>query len=335
MHTEQREQIERIEPTITDILRAARFLRGRIRTTPLEYSFPLSGESGAEVFVKWENQQKCGSFKIRGALNKMFSLSEEERSRGVITASSGNHAQGVALAAKMLKVRAVICVPGMCPETKRQAIRNLGEPFAELRICGHFYDEAEQESFRLQKEEGLTYVSAFEDPHIVAGQGTLGLEMLLEEPELEAILCPLSGGGLLSGVLTAARALKPGIEVWGAHAQANPAWPEAFKAGKVVPVEEEETIAEGLCGSASAKNFGYIRQNITGISSIPEEAIERAMAFVYHEHHQIIEGAAAVSVGALLEKTPDLRGRKVGVVISGGNVEGSRLMKILEKHPRE
>ena len=321
-----------IEPKITDILLAARFLQGRIRSTPLEYSFPLSEKSGAQVFVKWENYQKCGSFKIRGALNKMFSLSEEERRRGVVTASSGNHAQGVALAAKMLQTRAVICVPGMFPETKRQAIRNLGGDFVELKVAGHFYDEAEQESFRLREEEGLTYVSAFEDLYIAAGQGTLGREMLMEEPELEAIICPLSGGGLLSGVMTAARALKPGIEIWGAHAKANPAWPEAFKAGKVFPVEEEETIADGLCGSASAGNFAYISKNITGISGMPEETIERAMAFVYHQHHQIIEGAAAVSVAALLEKTPDLRGRKVGVVISGGNVEGTRLMKILEKH---
>lgn len=323
---------ESIRPTITDVLQAARFLQGRIYRTPLEYSFPLSEKSGAEVFVKWENQQKCRSFKIRGALNKMFSLSEEERARGVVTASSGNHAQGVATAAKMLQTRAVICVPGMCPETKRQAIRNLGGEFVELKVVGHFYDDAEAESFRLRDEEGLTYVSAFEDLKIAAGQGTLGLEMLMDEPELDVILCPLSGGGLASGVMTAARALRPGIEFWGVHAEANPAWPESFKAGKVVPVEEEETIADGLCGGASQPNFEYLKENLTGTMAVSEEEIETAMAFVHNHHHQIIEGAAAVATAALIAGKLDLKGRRVGVVVSGGNVDDARLLKILEKH---
>lgn len=320
---------ESIRPTIIDVLLAARFLQGRIYRTPLEYSFPLSGATGAEVFVKWENRQICRSFKIRGALNKMFSLSEEEKGRGVVTASSGNHAQGVAMAAKMLQTRAVICVPGMCPETKRQAIRNLGGEFVELKVVGHFYDDAEEESFRLRDEEGLTYVSAFEDLKIAAGQGTLGLEMLMDEPQLDVILCPLSGGGLASGVMTAARALRPGIEFWGVHAAANPAWPAAFKAGKVVPVEEEETIADGLCGGASQPNFPYLKENLTGILDVTEEEIEKAMAFVHNHHHEVIEGAAAVAMGALLAGKLDLKGRRVGVVVSGGNVDDARLVEIL------
>lgn len=322
----------KIEPTITDVLLAARFLQGRIHRTPLEYSFPLSEKSGTEVFVKWENQQKCRSFKIRGALNKMFSLSEEEKARGVVTASSGNHAQGVATAAKLLKTRAVICVPGMCPETKRQAIRNLGGEFVELKVVGHFYDDAEDESFRLRDQEGLTYVSAFEDLHIAAGQGTLGLEMLLDEPELDVILCPISGGGLISGVLTAARALRPGIEVWGIHAAANPAWPEAFKAGSVVSVEEEETIADALCGGASEPNFAYLKDRLNGVLDVSEEELEGAMAFVHHHHHQVIEGGAATAVAGLLSGKLDLAGKRVGIVVSGGNVDDSKLVDILTRH---
>lgn len=321
----------KIEPTITDVLLAARFLKGRIHRTPTEYSFPFSEKSGAEVYVKWENQQICRSFKIRGALNKMFSLSEEEKALGVVTASSGNHAQGVAMAAKMLKTRAIICVPGMCPETKRQAIRNLGGDYVDLRVVGHFYDDAEIESFRLRDEEKLTYVSAFEDQKIAAGQGTLALEMLMDEPELDIILCPISGGGLISGVSLAAQSLKPGIQVWGIHASANPAWPEAFKQGKVVPVEEEETIADALCGGASQPLFEFLKNRLTGIVAVSEDEMEEAMAFTHQHHHQVIEGGSATSVAALLSGKVDVKGRKVGVVISGGNVDDGKLLKILQK----
>lgn len=322
----------KIEPTITDVLLAARFLKGRIHRTPTEYSYPLSRRSGAQVFVKWENQQKCRSFKIRGALNKMFSLTEKEKARGVVTASSGNHAQGVATAARMLRTRAVICVPDMCPETKRQAIRDLGGDFVDLRVVGHFFDETEQESFRFRDEEGLTYVSAFEDLQIAAGQGTLALEMLMDEPELDAILCPISGGGLIAGVLTAARALRPDIAVWGIHATANPAWPEAFKRGEVVPVEEEETIADALCGGASQPLFEYLRDRLNGILDVSEEELEEAMAFVHHHHHQVIEGGAATAVAGLFSGKLDLAGKRVGVIVSGGNVDDGCLLDILKKY---
>ncbi len=322
----------KIEPTITDVLLAARFLRGRVHRTPMEYSFPMSRKSGAEVFVKWENQQMCRSFKIRGALNKMFALTEEEKGRGVITASSGNHAQGVATAARMLQTRAVICVPDMCPETKRQAIRDLGGDFVELRVVGHFFDETEQLSFRYCEEEELTYVSAFEDLHIAAGQGTLALEMLMDEPELDAILCPISGGGLIAGVLSAARALRPGIGVWGIHAAANPAWPRAFETGRVTAVEEEETVADALCGGASQPLFEYLRDRLDGIFGVTEREMEEAMAFIHRHHHQVIEGGAATVVAGLFSGRIPLEGKRVGLVISGGNVDDGRLLEILRSN---
>ena len=211
-----------IAPEMKDVLKAARFLVGRIRKTPVEKSYSLSDMAGSEVFLKWENQQLCGSFKIRGALNKMYSLTSLERGRGVITASSGNHAQGVAMAASLLGVRAVICVPGSCPETKREAILSRGSGLVDLRVIGRFYDEAEAEAKAVAERDGLVYVSAYEDHHIVSGQGTLGLEFLMEVPDLDLLIVPISGGGLISGVATAARALRPGIEVIGVHASANP-----------------------------------------------------------------------------------------------------------------
>jgi len=324
---------EMIEPTITDVLLAARFLKGKIHKTPTEYSIPFSNRVGTPVYVKWENQQMCRAFKIRGALNKMFSLTEEEKAKGVVTASSGNHAQGVATAARMLKTRAIICVPGMCPETKRDAIRNLGGEYVDLRVIGHFYNDAEDESFRLRDEEGLTYVSAFEDLRIAAGQGTLALEMLMDEPELDMIFCPISGGGLISGVVTAAQALRPGIQVWGVHACANPAWPEAFKQDRVMPVDEDETIADALCGGASQPLFEFLKDRLAGIIAVSEEELEEAMAFTHHHHHQIIEGGAATSVAGLLSGKVDVTGKKVGLVVSGGNVDDAKLVEILQKYP--
>ncbi|MBN1334061.1 MAG: threonine/serine dehydratase [Synergistales bacterium] len=321
-----------IKPTITDVLLAARFLKGRIHRTPTEYSIPFSNRVGTAVYVKWENQQMCRSFKIRGALNKMFSLTEEERSRGVVTASSGNHAQGVATAARMLRTKAIICVPGMCPETKRDAIRNLGGEYVDLRVIGHFYNDAEDESFRLRDEEGLTYVSAFEDLKIAAGQGTLALEMLMDEPELDIIFCPISGGGLISGVITAAQALRPGIQVWGVHASANPAWPEAFRQDRVVPVDEDETIADALCGGASQPLFEYLKERLAGIIAVSEDELEEAMAFTHHHHHQVIEGGAATSLAGLFSGKVNVTGMKVGLVISGGNVDDGKLVEILHKY---
>ncbi|HCP07969.1 MAG TPA: serine/threonine dehydratase, partial [Synergistaceae bacterium] len=200
---------------MTDVLLAARFLRGRVRHTPTERSDSLSSLSGAEIFLKWENQQICGSFKVRGALNKMFSLSEEDRARGVVTASSGNHAQGVAMAARALSTRAVICVPGVCPQTKQDAIRRLGGDLVELRVLGHFYDDAEAEAHRLQQEQGMTYISSFEDHFIISGAGTLGLEMIMDEPHLDTVIVPAGGGGLINGVAIAVKALSPETEIWG------------------------------------------------------------------------------------------------------------------------
>ena len=167
--------------TITDILSAANFLRGRVRRTPLEYSPSLSVLTGGEIWLKLENQQIAGSFKPRGAFNKMFSLSEKERAQGVITCSSGNHAQGMAMAAAALQTKTVICVPGQCPETKREAIREKGGDFVELRVIGTYYDEAECECLKMAERENLTFVSAFDDPIVAAGQGTVGLEMAEEK----------------------------------------------------------------------------------------------------------------------------------------------------------
>lgn len=318
-----------ISPTITDILAAYRFLKGKVRHTPLEYSYPLSEELGGSIFLKWENQQHCASFKIRGALNRMYALTPEERDRGVVTASSGNHAQGVATAASLLGVRAVICVPGMCPETKKTAIRRRGGQWVDLRVIGHFYDEAEEEAKRLAGVEGMTFVSAYEDFHVVCGQGTVAVEMFLDEPDLEVLVVPISGGGLISGITAAALALRPGIEIWGIHAAANPSWTKGWEEGRIVQVEEEDTLADALSGAASQALYEFLRPRLSGVIPVSEPAMARAVAFLHREHHQVAEGSGAIGVAALREKLLEARGRKVGVVVSGGNIDEAILLKIL------
>jgi threonine dehydratase len=320
---------EAISPTVTDILMAYRFLKGKVRHTPLEFSYLLSEESGAKVFLKWENQQHCASFKIRGALNRMYALGQEERKRGVVTASSGNHAQGVATAAALLGVKAVICVPGMCPETKKTAIRRRGGEWVDLRVIGHFYDEAEEEAKRLASVEGMTFVSAYEDFHVVCGQGTVAVEMLLDEPDLDVLVVPISGGGLISGITAAALALRPGIEIWGVHAKANPSWTRGWAEGRIVPVVEEDTLADALSGAASQILYEYLRPRLEGVIQVSEPAMASAVAFLHKEHHQVVEGSGAIGVAALREKLLRAQGRKIGIVVSGGNIDEARLMKIL------
>lgn len=316
--------------TITDILLAARFLNGRIRRTPLEYSPALSSVTGAQVWLKLENQQIAGSFKPRGAFNRMFAMSEEERKKGVITCSSGNHAQGMAMAARSLKTRAVICVPGQCPQIKRDAIIERGGEYIELRVIGTYYDEAEAESMKMAEREGLIFVSAFDDPYISAGQGTVGLEMLQDEPELDVILCQISGAGLIRGVATAAKALRPGIKVWGVHASANPAWPEALRRGRVEPVDESISLADALGGGACENHLDFVRKELEGIIGVSEEEIARGIRFMFEKHHQLVEGAGAVTVAAALAGKVSLKGMKVGIVVSGGNIGEEKFIAALD-----
>jgi len=315
--------------TITDILLAARFLNGKIRRTPLEFSPSLSSSTGAQVWLKLENQQIAGSFKPRGAFNRMFAMSMEERVNGVITCSSGNHAQGIAMAARTLKTKAVICVPGQCPQIKRDAICEKGGEYVELRVIGTYYDEAEAESMKMAEREKLTFISAFDDPYVSAGQGTIGLEMLQDEPELDVILCQISGAGLIRGVATAAKALRPGIKIWGIHAAANPAWPEALKNGTVAPVDEEISLADALGGGACQNHLDFVMNEIDGLVGVSEDEIAKGIRFMFEKHHQLVEGAGAVTIAAALSGRADLKGKRVGIVVSGGNIGEDKFLGAL------
>ena len=321
-----------INPNITDVVKAYRFLSKRVRHTPTEYSYPLSEIAGAPVYIKWENQQLCGSFKLRGALYKMNSLNTEERSRGVVTCSSGNHGQGVALAAKELGVNSLIFVPKACPETKKTAIKQRGGEFVKLVICEGDYDFAEASAHRHAEETGMTYVSSFEDATVIAGQGTAGFEMFTDEPDIELLIVPAGGGGLMNGVAIAAKAINPGVEIWGVQSVASNPWVVSWNDGIVKEVKYLETLADGLAGYIPQSLLSLAKKRVTGIHEITEEDIAKAIAFLHREHHQVVEGAGAVGVAALLAGKVDVRGRKTGIVISGGNIDETKLKKILNSY---
>lgn len=309
------------------IIEAQQRLFGRVVRTPLVFSPRLSDHTGAEVWLKPEHFQLTGSFKPRGAYNKMAQLGEAARSRGVISASAGNHAQGVALAAKLLGLSALLITPVNTPETKLGGIRQYG---AEVLQFGANYDEAEAEAYRLAGTSGRLFVHAFEDPDIVAGQGTVGLEMFQDQPGLNVLVVPAGGGGLIAGIGVAARAVSPEAAVVGVQSEASPAWYNAWQAGRVVDVEYQDTWAEGLLGAIGAANFVLAQRVVDRFALVSEDDIKEAMRWALDVHHWVLEGSGAVGLAYVLQHGRDeWAGQRVGVVLTGGNLDTRRLQEML------
>jgi threonine dehydratase len=281
---------------------------------------------GSDVWLKLENRQLTGSFKIRGATNKMMLLRPEERERGVVAASSGNHAQGVAYAARELGVKAVIVVPENTPGVKRDAIRALG---AELIVHGLEYMDAERLAQRMSREKGMPFLSPYNDLDLIAGQGTVGLEMLEDSPDIDVVLVPVSGGGLISGIAAVWKAV-PGTKVVGVQTEASPVMYESIKAGKIVDIPMFDTVAEGLHGGIEqgSVTFPICQRLVDDWIVVREETIVEAMRLMLFSQHEVVEGSGAVGVAALIEQAERFEGKKVGVVLSGGNVESSLLREI-------
>lgn len=320
------------EPTFQDVIKAYKFLKTKIRHTPTEYSYALSEFAGVPVYIKWENQQLCGSFKIRGAMYKMNSLAGEERGRGVVTCSSGNHGQGVAMAARELKIETSVFVPAACPETKKQMIRRRGGEFVELVVSDGDYDKAETDAHDFAKQNGKTYVSSFEDDKIIAGQGTAGLEMFMDEPSIGQLLIPAGGGGLMNGISLSAKAINPECEIWGVQSAASNPWVVSWESGVVREVKYLDSIADGLSGGIPQSLLTMARQRVHGVHEVSEDQIKYAISYIHREHHQVIEGAGAVGVAALLAGKAIPNGKPVGIVISGGNIDEAKLKEILNNY---
>jgi len=298
--------------------------------TPFSYAPRLSEECGCEIFLKKENLQVTGAFKIRGAYNKIASLTEEERGHGVIAASAGNHAQGVAMAAQLYGCNALIVMPESTPLTKINGVKHYG---AEVILAGSNYDEAYAYASEYGKKHNMVFVHPFADSAVMAGQGTIALEMVEDIEDLDAVVIPVGGGGLISGVASAIKQIAPKIEVIGVNAQGAPAMKESYDAKRPIDSISVRTIADGIAvRDTSTITLNHIIETVDRIVSVDDEEIANAILFLLERQKLVVEGAGAVGIAALLHhKLDDLKGKKVGVVLSGGNMDVTLLSLIIEK----
>jgi threonine dehydratase len=313
-------------PSLSDVLAAARRLEGVARRTPLERSPWLSERAGTEVWLKLETQQRTGSFKLRGAYNAIASLSADERARGLVTASAGNHGQGVALAASLLGARATVFVPAGAPEAKKRRIARWG---AELRETEGGYDQAHHAAETHAGRTGATFVHSFSDPAVVAGQGTVGLEIVRDLPGVRTIVVPIGGGGLVGGIGIVARAMGSGVRVVGVQTEQTSAMHASLAAGRLVSPAYGETLCEGLSGDVDARSLALAAEVVDDVVLVTEDAVRRAMRRLFQEEGIVAEGSAAVGVAAVLEGAVERIDGPAAVVLSGGNVDGARLARVL------
>lgn len=300
-----------------------------IKKTPLEPSLFLSEKCGGEVWLKLENQQLTGSFKVRGALNRLLKINHDEKERGIVTASSGNHAQGIGYAAQILGLKATIVVPTHTPRVKLDAIRRYG---VELVMYGSEYMDAERRARQMEKEESMPFISGYNDLDIIAGQGTVGLEMVESMPDLDVVLVPVGGGGLISGVACVLKTINRDIKVVGVQSVASPVMCESVKQGHIVEMELENSVAEGLHGGIEegSVTFEMCRDLVDDFVLVREETIVKAIWLLLTQQHQVVEGAGAVGAAAIMENPQWFRNRRVGVVISGGNLDTKLLQEAVQ-----
>ncbi|HZF78219.1 MAG TPA: threonine ammonia-lyase, partial [Rubrivivax sp.] len=320
----------RSEVTITysDIEAAARRLTGQVLDTPCVESKTLGQIVGAQVFLKFENLQFTASFKERGALNKLGALIDSgKRIKGVIAASAGNHAQGVAHHAQRLGLRAVIVMPISTPMVKVERTRGFG---ADVVLHGESFDQAREHALKLAEEQGLTFIHPFDDELVVAGQGTIGIEMLRAQPDLDTLVVAVGGGGLISGIATAVRKLKPGIRVIGVQTSRFPAMVNAVKGTS--HVQGSSTIAEGIAVGVPGKiTQVMVRDLVDDMVLVDEGDIEQAVLMLLEIEKTVVEGAGAAGLAALLKEPARYAGRKVGLVLCGGNIDPLLLAAIIER----
>ncbi len=315
---------------LNTIYEAHERIRGTVVKTPFAYAPRLSEQCGIEVYLKKENLQVTGAFKIRGAYNKIATLSESERAQGVIAASAGNHAQGVAMAAQIFGIQALIVMPESTPLTKINGVRYYG---AEVILAGSNYDEAYAYASAYGEKHSMVFVHPFADEAVMAGQGTIALEMIDSIKDLDAIIIPVGGGGLISGMASAIKALAPHIRVIGVNAVGAPAMRESYEAKTPIDSTAVRTIADGIAvRDTSPITLGHILETVDEIVSVDDEEIANAILFLLERQKLVVEGAGAVGVAALLhDKLSHYRGKKVGAVLSGGNMDVTLLSIIIEK----
>jgi threonine dehydratase len=314
--------------TIASIWEAHKLLKPRLHHTPLTPSRTLHDLTGADIYLKAENMQRSGSFKVRGASYKLSRLTKQEYHRGVIAASAGNHAQGVAIAAAYYHIPCTIVMPETAPLAKVTATQGYG---AEVVLHGFTYDDAYQYCLDLQAETGATFIHAFDDPDIVAGQGTLGLEMLSDLPDADAIVVPIGGGGLIAGIAIAARALRPDITIIGVQAAGAASCRASLDIGELQTLPAITTIADGIAVKRPGTlTFSIIQRLVDDVVLVNDEAIISAVLLLMERNKMLVEGAGAAGVAALLSGTIKLKGKKVLVPLTGGNIDINLVSRFIE-----
>ena len=312
-----------------DVQAARQRIREFIYCSPAPHSAALSQMTGQQVFLKLDNLQRTGAFKERGALNKILTLTDDEKRRGVIAASAGNHAQAVAFHATQRGIKARIVMPLMTPLVKVSSTEGFG---AEVVLHGANYDEACAEALQQGEADGMTFLHPFDDPDVIAGQGTIGLELLEQVPNLEAVVVPIGGGGLISGVACAIKESNPCIRVVGVQTDRLPSMLRATEAGGPVTVPAEATIADGIAvRRAGEQTFPLVQRYVDEIVTVDEEEIAKAILVLLEREKTLAEGAGAVALASLLQRKTSLDGQRTAVLVCGGNIDVSLLAKIIER----
>ena len=315
--------------TLADIEKARERIRSNMTTTPLVSAKHLSKLTGAFVHLKLESKQVTGSFKARGALNRLMTLTKEETAKGVITASTGNHGLGVAHASKLLGISAKVVFPLEASEVKKGKMERAGVEV--IQDVG--YEDVEPYARKLAKERGLTYVSPYNDSEIVAGAGTTGLEILEQLDDIDVVIVPIGGGGLISGIATAIKAKNPSIQIVGVQSEVSPEVYESWVAGHWVEADESDSLAQGLMGGVESDSItlDIIQEQVDRVVLVKESSIRQAMRLLYENEGLLIEGAGAASTAALLENAKEFEGKKVVLVLSGGNIGEDEMHSLLKE----
>jgi threonine dehydratase len=314
---------------LSDIQAALERIRADIRVSPCTHSEAFSGLTNNSIFLKLDNQQRTGAFKERGALNKLLTLNHDERARGVIAASAGNHAQGVAYHAGRHNIKARIVMPLPTPLTKVSATRAYG---AEVLLHGTNYDEAYEKAVEQSRQEGLTLIHAFDDDAVIAGQGTVGLEILQQHPEVEVIVAPIGGGGLIGGISCAVKETNPGIQVFGVQPSRIPSMKAAVAEGRPVTLASAKTIADGIAvRRAGERTLPLVQKYVDDIVTVEEEEIANAILLLLEREKTLAEGAGAAAIAAVLNRKLPLQGKRIAVLVCGGNIDVTLLSRIIER----
>jgi threonine dehydratase len=314
---------------LSDVQTALGRIRADIRVSPCPRSETFSAVTGNSIYLKMDNQQRTGAFKERGALNRILSLSSDERARGVIAASAGNHAQGVSYHAGRHGVRARIVMPLPTPLTKVSATRAYG---AEVVLHGTNYDEAYENAMELSQQDSLVLIHAFDDETVIAGQGTLGLEILQQHPDIEVIVSPIGGGGLIGGVACAVKESRPSVKVYGVQPARIPSMKAAIAAGKPVTLDSAKTIADGIAvRRAGDYTLPLVQKYVDDIVTVEEEEIANAILLLLEREKTLAEGAGAAAIAAVLNRKIQLQNKRVAVLVCGGNIDVTLLSRIIER----